>query len=852
MENNYTINSKEYWNDRFIEDWESSNGVEQTKYFAELTCSLLPEWLIKDICRNSYEVCDLGCAEGDALPILQKVFPMSKIMGEDFSDKAIDIARKKYSSFTFNTADILQPENESRYPVIFTSNTVEYFRNLYDVLNKLEIRTLNYLIVLMPFHEKFEVIEQETIIDTCNIPILLGNSSLVYAKSVHCNSQYYGEDQLLLIYSKDYKIKKGSVLSYYAECVCSKEQKKLEGKHDELQDEWQKINDELYNSEKNTSQVYIFAGIPYYDIGGGQRSSQLAKTFNKMGYDVYYYYAFDSSESKKFDLRLPLIDHRSINDITVKSVFSSIKKDALFIFEAPYIKFSPYLLRAKELGIKTVYEHIDNWESSLGVLLYDKESFNIFIKESDFLCATSGELLKQIGLYTDKSVSYLPNAVDINIFNPDRAYKYPEDLIRGKEKTLIYFGSLWGEWLHWQLIKNTALSCPESSFNIIGDYSKIINVVHEMPSNVHFLGLKKQYELPAYLYYSDIAILPFKNDDIGRAVSPLKIFEYIAMRKIVLATKLPDIKGYPNTICSDDYNKWTEIIKSDISHEKCADFISENNWYERCSKLLDMTGIDYLKDSASYKKLISIIILNHNNKSVIMRCIDSLIKYKKRYEYEIIVVDNDSFDGSDELLKEVYGEKIKFFENFKNGCSSGRNLGVEHASGNIIVFLDSDQWAVSDRWLDAALYILKKNKGIGAVSWGAGWFDKNSVVGPVAESLPDRGMKPYSLFREDIAYLATSGLVMSKKVFELTDGFDDKYDPTCFEDTDLSFQIKNLGIKIAFTPYINLIHMAHQTTHAGSDAHKKRMNDNGSYFRHKWEKINSSLLEEAWRQKWKK
>lgn len=147
---------------------------------------------------------------------------------------------------------------------------------------------------------------------------------------------------------------------------------------------------------------------------------------------------------------------------------------------------------------------------------------------------------------------------------------------------------------------------------------------------------------------------------------------------------------------------------------------------------------------------------------------------------------------------------------------------------------------------------MKKNKGIGAVSWGAGWFDKNSVVGPVAESLPDRGMKPYSLFREDIAYLATSGLVMSKKVFELTDGFDDKYDPTCFEDTDLSFQIKNLGIKIAFTPYINLIHMAHQTTHAGSDAHKKRMNDNGSYFRHKWEKINSSLLEEAWRQKWKK
>lgn len=39
---------------------------------------------------------------------------------------------------------------------------------------------------------------------------------------------------------------------------------------------------------------------------------------------------------------------------------------------------------------------------------------------------------------------------------------------------------------------------------------------------------------------------------------------------------------------------------------------------------------------------------------------------------------------------------------------SGRNLGAEHASGNMLVFLDSDQWVVSYRWLDAALYILKK------------------------------------------------------------------------------------------------------------------------------------------------
>ena len=372
-----------------------------------------------------------------------------------------------------------------------------------------------------------------------------------------------------------------------------------------------------------------------------------------------------------------------------------------------------------------------------------------------------------------------------------------------------------------------------------------------MPSNVYFLGLKKQDELPAYLYYSDIAMLPFKNDAIGSTVSPLKIFEYIAMEKIVLATRLPDISGYPNTICSDDYNKWAEIIKSEILHQKCSDFISENNWYERCNKLLDITGIDYLENSALYKKLISIIILNHNNKNVIFKCIDSLIKYSVKYEYEIIVVDNNSSDGSDKLLKEVYGEKIKIFKNDKNGCSSGRNLGAEHASGNMLVFLDSDQWVVSYRWLDAALYILKKNKGIGAVSWAAGWFENKRVIGRVAGFHYDIEMKPYRLFRTDIAYLGTGGLVMSKQLFELIGGFDEQYDPTCYEDTDISFKVKNLGIKIAYTPYINILHMPHQTTHVGTDTHTKYMNINGNYFRQKWEKINHLLLEEAWKQNWK-
>lgn len=55
--------------------------------------------------------------------------------------------------------------------------------------------------------------------------------------------------------------------------------------------------DDVWRFEvKNTQRVFIFASVPFYDVGGGQRSAQLARTFNSMGKQVYYIYAFPCSE----------------------------------------------------------------------------------------------------------------------------------------------------------------------------------------------------------------------------------------------------------------------------------------------------------------------------------------------------------------------------------------------------------------------------------------------------------------------------------------------------------------------------------------------------------------------------
>mgnify|MGYP001861276626 CR=1 FL=1 len=240
---------------------------------------------------------------------------------------------------------------------------------------------------------------------------------------------------------------------------------------------------------------------------------------------------------------------------------------------------------------------------------------------------------------------------------------------------------------------------------------------------------------------------------------------------------------------------------------------------------------------------LSVIILNYNNKKVITKCVDTLLMYNDRYKYEIIVVDNQSSDGSYELLKSTYNKKIKVVRNTQNGCSSGRNLGVKNSSKDYILFLDSDEWILNKYWLDNYIALILNNSDIGAIAWNAGWFNSEGRAYKVVDGFDFRYMEPNMLARRDIGYLATCGFIMRKDLFNKIDGFDLKYDPTCYEDTDLSLKIRDAGKEIYYSTYLGVGHLPHQTTKSGSEAHTKLINEKANYFYNKWSKKNKKLLD---------
>lgn len=89
------------------------------------------------------------------------------------------------------------------------------------------------------------------------------------------------------------------------------------------------------------------------------------------------------------------------------------------------------------------------------------------------------------------------------------------------------------------------------------------------------------------------------------------------------------------------------------------------------------------------KVSVSIIIVNYNTKELTKNCIDSIFKYTTDINFEVILVDNDSFDGSVELFS--VDNRIRFIRSGGNlGFGKANNIGYLHSIGKYIFLLNSD------------------------------------------------------------------------------------------------------------------------------------------------------------------
>jgi glycosyltransferase involved in cell wall biosynthesis len=334
---------------------------------------------------------------------------------------------------------------------------------------------------------------------------------------------------------------------------------------------------------------FILSGVPIDDTGGGARATQVALELLRQGYFVVFISKFPRYESRDLGLRFihPNLRTYRVNDFRWEEWAEAHRplldsgRPLAALVEFPLADFLPIVDRVKALGGRVVYDLIDDWATSLGGNWYRPEVERAFIDRADVLTATAAPLVDRLRELSGRPVYLLPNAVNTRLFVPNRWYQRPADLPLA-EWVMMYVGALWGEWFDWELLIRLADAYPEAAVVVIGDYQ---GQCPEQRPNLHFLGLKPQRDLPAYLAHADVAIIPWKVNKITQATSPLKVYEYLAMHRPVVAPDIQPLRGIPGVWLAKDPEEFVRLaswIRFELyPYSDVERFINDNSWTER-------------------------------------------------------------------------------------------------------------------------------------------------------------------------------------------------------------------------------------------------------------------------------
>lgn len=243
-------------------------------------------------------------------------------------------------------------------------------------------------------------------------------------------------------------------------------------------------------------------------------------------------------------------------------------------------------------------------------------------------------------------------------------------------------------------------------------------------------------------------------------------------------------------------------------------------------------------------KDLSIIIVSYNTLDVTRQCFEHLenaLQQSPSVSTEIIMVDNNSTDGSVEMIKDCRSEgknievKALFLEE-NMGFSKGNNRGLAIASGKYVLFLNSDVYVTDVNFADIVHYMDEHEK-VGALTvrvelpngnidpashrgypslWNA--FTYFSRLEKMFAPVPflNRVFGGYHLTHLNLTTIHEIDSPTGAFYFSRTDilkkihGFDEDYF-MYGEDIDLSFRIKELGYRIIYYPLFTVVHLKYQS-----------------------------------------
>ncbi|MDO8862510.1 glycosyltransferase [Haliea sp. E1-2-M8] len=211
--------------------------------------------------------------------------------------------------------------------------------------------------------------------------------------------------------------------------------------------------------------------------------------------------------------------------------------------------------------------------------------------------------------------------------------------------------------------------------------------------------------------------------------------------------------------------------------------------------------------------LVSIIVPVYNSYRMTMHCLASILEHTLDVSYEVVLADDHSTDATASIGQRV--RNIRILRSEKNqGFLLNCNGAAATACGRYLVFLNNDT-AVCKGWLQPMLTLLEQRPDAGVVGprllfpdgklqeaggiiWrdGSGWNYGRC----------DDPRKPEYEYVKEVDYVSGACLMLPRALWSRLGGFDTRFAPAYYEDTDLCFAVRQAGYKVLYQPQSSVFH----------------------------------------------
>ncbi|ARU03574.1 hypothetical protein CCO03_01725 [Comamonas serinivorans] len=522
--------------------------------------------------------------------------------------------------------------------------------------------------------------------------------------------------------------------------------------------------------------------------------------------------------------------------------FSRLARDAKIREALVVVHLSYWATWAIELqknrSWKLQYDCMDEWADfpDIGQPLIDEEE--VLVQKADLVTVTASLLEKKWKTKNAHCV-LVRNGVEFDFFS---SHCVKNDLLAHLKKPVIGFYGALAPWVDFALLHHLASQRPQWNFVLVGDcFVKDLAGIDRLP-NVHLTGRKPYEDMPRYLHGFDVCLIPFKLNQVTHAVDPVKFYEYISAGKPVVSVPLEEMAIYGEYVYfASEYGDFLSKVEAALTEDdpllvrRRIELARGNDWHHRYLSTAQALHALYAK--------CSIIVISYNNAELTRQCIESIVARTTYPNYEVIVVDNASQDGSRDMLRALQRQirSLKLIFNDSNrGFAAANNQGVAQAEGDYVVLLNNDTVVTND-WLEALLrHLQNRQVGLaGPVTNSIGNEAKIAVDYGDLEQMHEfaaRHTLEHAGRHFDISVLAMFCVAMRREVFDEIGALDEAFGIGMFEDDDYCRRLQAAGYRTVCAED-SFVH------HYGQASFKKLM-DSGEY-QAIWER-NQAYFESKW------